>query len=114
MLSGVGPAAHLKEHGIEVVHDLPGVGENLQDHFGIDIVAELMATSLISITSSLDDVGGYSVYSVPSGPITSNVVEGGVFWDRNPKTLYQNCNSISLPAQERKRVFQVFRQALRA
>ena len=41
MLSGVGPAAHLKEHGIEVVHDLPGVGENLQDHFGIDIVAEL-------------------------------------------------------------------------
>jgi choline dehydrogenase len=32
MLSGIGPAAHLREHGIEVVHDLPGVGENLQDH----------------------------------------------------------------------------------
>ncbi len=41
MLSGVGPAAHLREHGIDVVHDLPGVGENLNDHFGIDIVAEL-------------------------------------------------------------------------
>ena len=35
MLSGVGPAAHLREHGIEVRHDLPGVGENLQDHAGI-------------------------------------------------------------------------------
>ncbi len=31
-LSGVGPAAELKGHGIDVVHDLPGVGENLQDH----------------------------------------------------------------------------------
>ena len=32
MLSGVGPAAHLKSHGIEVVHDSPGVGRNLQEH----------------------------------------------------------------------------------
>ncbi|MBB3063513.1 choline dehydrogenase [Microbulbifer rhizosphaerae] len=32
MLSGIGPAEHLKEHSIEVVQDLPGVGQNLQDH----------------------------------------------------------------------------------
>jgi choline dehydrogenase-like flavoprotein len=32
MLSGIGPAAHLREHGIPVVRDLPGVGRNLQDH----------------------------------------------------------------------------------
>ena len=32
MVSGVGPAAHLQSHGIAVVHDLPGVGQNLQDH----------------------------------------------------------------------------------
>ncbi|MDA1189615.1 MAG: GMC family oxidoreductase N-terminal domain-containing protein [Chloroflexi bacterium] len=32
MLSGVGPAGHLKEHGIPVVADLPGVGQNLRDH----------------------------------------------------------------------------------
>jgi choline dehydrogenase-like flavoprotein len=32
MLSGIGPAEHLREHGIEVAVDLPGVGENLQDH----------------------------------------------------------------------------------
>ena len=35
MLSGLGPAAHLREHGIEVVRDLPGVGANLQDHLQI-------------------------------------------------------------------------------
>ena len=32
LLSGVGPADHLQEMGIEVVHELPGVGENLRDH----------------------------------------------------------------------------------
>lgn len=35
MLSGIGPAAHLKEHGIEVAHELPGVGQNLHDHLEI-------------------------------------------------------------------------------
>ncbi len=35
MLSGVGPAAHLAEHGIEVVADRPGVGQNLQDHMEV-------------------------------------------------------------------------------
>ncbi|MSO99478.1 MAG: choline dehydrogenase [Acetobacteraceae bacterium] len=33
MLSGVGPAAHLSAQGVEVVHDLPGVGQCLQDHY---------------------------------------------------------------------------------
>ena len=32
MLSGIGPADELAAHGIEVIHDLPGVGKNLQDH----------------------------------------------------------------------------------
>jgi len=37
-LSGIGPAALLREHGIAVRHDLPGVGENLQDHLQIRTV----------------------------------------------------------------------------
>ena len=37
-LSGIGPGALLQQHGIAVVHDLPGVGENLQDHFGGRII----------------------------------------------------------------------------
>ena len=32
MLSGIGPSKHLKEHGIDIHADLPGVGQNLQDH----------------------------------------------------------------------------------
>ena len=43
MLSGIGPAAHLQAHGIPVVHDLPGVGENLQDH--IDHVQSYLCDS---------------------------------------------------------------------
>ena len=37
-LSRVGPAALLREHGIELVHELPGVGENLQDHIGCRVI----------------------------------------------------------------------------
>jgi choline dehydrogenase len=35
MLSGIGPAAHLKEHDIDVVHDAPDVGQHLQDHISV-------------------------------------------------------------------------------
>ena len=35
MLSGVGPAAHLSKHGISVVADVPGVGQNLRDHIAV-------------------------------------------------------------------------------
>lgn len=35
-LSGVGPTAVLQRHGIEIVHDMPGVGRNLQDHLAVD------------------------------------------------------------------------------
>ena len=51
LLSGIGPADHLRASGVTVRHDLPGVGENLQDHF----VASLMfrASGTRSIASDL-------------------------------------------------------------
>ena len=82
MLSGVGPAAHLQEHGIDVVHDLPGVGENLNDHFGIDIVAELTGHYSLDKYNKWHwaALAGIQYYLFNSGPVTSNIVEGGAFW----------------------------------
>jgi choline dehydrogenase len=42
MLSGIGPAAHLAEHGIEVLADRPGVGANLQDHLEVYVQQECL------------------------------------------------------------------------
>ena len=39
MLSGIGPANHLRQMGIALKHDVPGVGENLQDHHEVPVVA---------------------------------------------------------------------------
>ena len=82
MLSGVGPAAHLADNGIDVVHDLPGVGENLNDHFGIDIVAELTEHQSLDKYNKWHwaALAGIEYLAFRSGPITSNVVEGGAFW----------------------------------
>ena len=86
MLSGLGPAAHLREHGIKVVADLPGVGENLHDHFGIDIVAELTGHQSLDKYNKLHWMAWAAAqyYLFGSGPITSNVVEGGAFWYADP------------------------------
>ena len=46
MLSGIGPAAHLAEVGVPLVHDLPGVGRNLQDHVGTHLVNEVNVATL--------------------------------------------------------------------
>jgi choline dehydrogenase-like flavoprotein len=52
MLSGIGPKAHLQQHGIAVLHDLPGVGQNLQDH---------VTSNLIYRTPRWKDTVGISV-----------------------------------------------------
>jgi len=50
-LSGVGPAQELKDHGIPVVHDLPGVGENLQDH--LEFYFQVACTQPITLYTEL-------------------------------------------------------------
>ena len=82
MMSGIGPADHLRDHNIEVVHDLPGVGSNLNDHFGIDIVYELKeSTSLDKYNKWYNMLAAGAQYLLfKTGPVTSNVVEAGAFW----------------------------------
>ena len=86
MLSGIGPAAHLREVGVDVVHDLPGVGENLQDHFGIDIVAELNGPYSLDRYNNLfwKAWSGLQYQVFKTGRVTSNIVEGGGFWYSEP------------------------------
>ena len=47
MLSGIGPAAHLREHGIGVIADRPGVGQNLQDH--LELYLQMAASQPITL-----------------------------------------------------------------
>jgi choline dehydrogenase len=47
MLSGIGPAAHLKERGIDVVADRPGVGQNLQDH--LELYIQMAASQPVTL-----------------------------------------------------------------
>jgi choline dehydrogenase len=47
-LSGIGPGAHLQQHGIAVAHDLPGVGDNLQDHLQLRSVYKVQGVSTLN------------------------------------------------------------------
>lgn len=82
MLSGFGPAAHLESLGIGVAENLPGVGSNLTDHFGIDIVAELNGHYSLDKYNKWHWAAWAAAQYVlfGSGPAASNVVEGGAFW----------------------------------
>ena len=77
MLSGIGPAAHLREVGIDVVHDLPGVGQGLQDHPAMPLIATARGSSLKDAESPRQ-VADY--YLRRRGMLTSNVGEGGSFF----------------------------------
>jgi choline dehydrogenase-like flavoprotein len=82
MLSGIGRAADLERAGVRPVHALDGVGQNLQDHFDIDIVYELngpysldkYAKKHMMLMAGLE----YKLFN--KGPVTSNIAEGGAFW----------------------------------
>lgn len=82
MQSGIGPAAHLKEHGIEILADIPDVGENLSDHVNIDVVAELHDhLSLDKYKKAHWAIWAGLQYGLfGTGPVASNVVEAGLFW----------------------------------
>jgi choline dehydrogenase len=90
MLSGIGPAAHLSDKGVRVLHDLPGVGQNLHDHFSTDIVWELNGPHSYDKYKKLlwKLWAGTEYLLFRSGPVSSNIVEAGAFWwsDRSEKT----------------------------
>ncbi|MBI5258525.1 MAG: choline dehydrogenase [Burkholderiales bacterium] len=89
MLSGIGPAAHLQQHGIALVHDLPGVGRNLHDH--VDVVAVYDAPHLKDLFG-LSAAGAWRVLKgifewrrSRSGMLTTNFAECGAFLRSRPE-----------------------------
>ncbi|MBN3723285.1 GMC family oxidoreductase [Burkholderia sp. Ac-20379] len=83
MLSGIGPAEHLREHGVPLIHDLPGVGENFQDHLTAPVYGRARAaTSLLGQDRGLRALAhGLRYLTTRAGLLSSNVIESGAFID---------------------------------
>ncbi|MFK7803782.1 MAG: GMC family oxidoreductase, partial [Anaerolineae bacterium] len=82
MLSGIGPKAELEELGISVVMDLPGVGENLQDHCMAPVAYHV--TQPVSLAHAETEEQVNKLQTEGKGMLTSNIGEAGGFLKINP------------------------------
>ncbi len=84
LLSGVGAAGELKEAGVPVVHDLPEVGRNLQDHLASAVY--MSCPQPITLTKAAESLGNLLRYLVlRNGPLTTNVGEAVAFVRTSPE-----------------------------
>src|SRR6201997_2055856 len=87
-LSGVGPADLLKQHGIDVVLDAPGVGHDLQDHLQVRLVTH--CSQRITLNDILNHplrrvMAGVRWALARSGPLTIAAGTSGAFFKTNPR-----------------------------
>jgi choline dehydrogenase len=97
-LSGVGNAAELQQLGIDVVHDLPGVGENLQDH--LEVYIQYACTKPVSVAPYMKWYNKPLVglkWLFRKGPGATNHFEGGGFVRSNDDVAYPNLMFHFLP-----------------
>lgn len=82
MLSGIGPADHLRSVGLPVVHDQPGVGSNLQDHVDLFVIAECTGPHTYDRYAKphLSVLAGLQYLFQKKGPVASSLFETGGFW----------------------------------
>ena len=99
MLSGIGPAAHLQEHGIEVVADRPGVGQNLQDH--LELYIQMAASKPITLYKHWNllskAVIGAQWLFLKTGLGASNQFESAAFVRSKPGVDYPDIQYHFLP-----------------
>lgn len=92
-LSGIGPAGYLHSHGIEVVVDAPGVGENLQDHLQIRAIYKVQgAKTLNSLAGNLFGKAriGMEYALTRSGPMSMAPSQLGAFTRSDPSRAHAN------------------------
>lgn len=89
MLSGVGPGAQLQQHGLTVLHDLPGVGEHLHDHISVTQVwdaPQRRDTFTVSPSGAPMALKGiYDWLTQRNGKLTSTIAEAGAFFKSRPE-----------------------------
>jgi len=99
MLSGIGPAEHLGEHGIDVVSDRPGVGKNLQDH--LEVYVQQACTQPITLFKHWNMVGkaraGAEWLLFKRGLGASNQFESAAFLRSRPGVEYPDIQYHFLP-----------------
>jgi choline dehydrogenase len=103
MLSGIGPAAHLKEHGIQVVANRPGVGQNLQDHLEVYIQQESLKPITLNSKLGLFSKAmiGAEWLFFKSGHGATNHFESAAFVRSKPGIDYPDIQYHFLPAAVR-------------
>ncbi|MBI1393161.1 MAG: FAD-dependent oxidoreductase [Alphaproteobacteria bacterium] len=87
MLSGIGPAAHLREHGIDVKVDAPEVGANLQDHLDYIVLVRTDSADSVALTPKFAArlAKAYAPFKRDgSGVLSSNLAEAGGFLKTDP------------------------------
>jgi len=83
MLSGIGPADHLREHGIYVIADMPAVGANLIDHPAVPVLWSTPSVKGLWESTRNRDFARWRM--THKGPLTSNVAEAGGFARSDPR-----------------------------
>ena len=84
--SGIGPADHLRQVGVDVRHDLPGVGGNMQDHLDLFVICECTGDHTYDGVAKLHRTlwAGLEYILFRSGPVASSLFETGGFWYADP------------------------------
>lgn len=85
MQSGIGPADHLRQVGVQVKHALPGVGSNLQDHLDLFTIAECTGNHTYDPYGKphMAAWAGLQYLLLKKGPVASSLFETGGFWYAN-------------------------------
>ncbi len=102
LASGIGPAAHLKELGIPVVHDLPGVGGNYHDHVACPIHMETDDITSYGISWKALPRGAWNILQYlwnRTGPFAGNVFESVAFLKTDPSLAKPDIQFVFQPAK---------------